>query len=168
MLHRLLRLTTSAIVLTMLIGGTAALSASSRDDDDDDDDIRRLEVVAPEIDRVTIDLGQSGASKGDQILIRKNLFFKSDRSKQVGENAISCTIMDVLGPQKFLTMCTVVNWFVGVGQIMGQELIELDLANPGQFDMAITGGTGKFRSASGIVRILRTTGDHHLTFLLDD
>lgn len=152
----LLRLVPLAVGLTLL----AACGG-------DEGDVERIEVVAPEIDRIMIDLGRPGTNKGDQILIRKNLFFKGNRSRRVGENAISCVIVDIKGPQKFTTMCTVVNWFFGRGQIMGQELIELDFANPGRFDMAITGGTGSYRSVKGLVRILRTEEDHELVFLLD-
>jgi hypothetical protein len=162
-LKTLLRLTSSAIVLMMLIGGSATLSASS-DDEDDDDDFRRFEIVARTVSKSDIDIGAPGLSQGDQLIIWKDMFFRREPNKRVGDDVIHCTVTRVVGPQKVATSCDVNYWFDGVGQITAQGLVHLDLVNPSQFDIAITGGTGRFRTATGFVTIRQTTGDHHLTF----
>jgi hypothetical protein len=159
--------TVVVIALMMLFGGAAVLWASS---DNESGPSKRFQVVAPEVDRAFLDLGPSGLSRWDQLIIEKDLFLKKDPQRQIGEDDVHCVVTKVEGSQKIASLCNVVYSFDGVGQIMSQGLVHLDLASTNEFDIAITGGTGDFKDAGGFVSVIQAPpgGDHHLTFHLED
>jgi hypothetical protein len=123
-------------------------------------------VLAPEVDRLFLDLGDSGLSRWDQIIVDKHLFLKSDPQRRVGDDAVHCVVTRVEGDRKVASLCNVVYTFDGVGQVMAQGHVHLDLTSTNVFDIAITGGTGKFKDAGGFVHVIQRPpgGDHDLTF----
>jgi hypothetical protein len=165
--RRALRVSTIVVGLLMLLGGASALSASS---DNDSPPSKRFDVVAPEVDRVFLDLGESGLSRWDQIIIDKHLFLKDDPETRVGDDVVHCVVTVIEGDQKVATLCDVVYTFDGVGQIMAQGRSHLDLTSTNEFDIAITGGTGDFKGEGGFVHVIQRPagGDHDLTFHLED
>jgi hypothetical protein len=163
MSRRRLGLTMSVIALTVLVGGTAALAASSGNGDDGAK-VETFRVRAPEVDRVVTDLGPPGLSQQDQIIIKKDLYFEKEPDEKVGEDVVNCVVTEIEGDQRFEALCNTAYWFDGDGQIISQAVAHFDLADPGEFNVAITGGSGKYRGAGGWIKVIQSTEIHRLVF----
>jgi hypothetical protein len=107
-----------------------------------------------------LDLGRHGLSKGDQIVENDRLLTKS--GKRVGHDGFACTITDASVPE---AACQ--GTFVLPG---GQITVQFLNSPPSVKIGAITGGTGRFRSARGQMRLVEpATGDvGQVTFSLSD
>ncbi len=106
------------------------------------------------IDQVhLVDNAPSGDSPGDVLVFTEKLF--NARGRQIGTDAASCVrLFDVT------SLCT------GVYKLRGGQLM-VQLLQPGPtgtYDQAITGGTGRFAGARGIVTVAQSAGGDHFTF----
>jgi hypothetical protein len=107
-----------------------------------------------------LDLGGHGLTKGDQIVENDRLL--NARGKHVGHDGLACTITDPSVPEAACQGTFVLRG----GQITVQFLNSPPAVKVG----AITGGTGRFRTARGQMRLVEpATGDvGSVTFALSD
>jgi hypothetical protein len=134
--------------LGMLLFGSALAGADGKGK-------RTLRLKAKEIQSEFLDHGAPGASLGDEFVFSETL---SRRGREVGTSGGVCTATEVVPPYDIVTFHCVATLSLRRGQITLQGLIEIQGEDdPGPFKVAITGGTGKFRGASGeaVVRDVR-------------
>jgi len=152
---RLYAVVFATVVLGMLVAGTGVAAAHGKDK-------KTLRIVATEIQSEFIDLGDPGPSLGDELVFSERLFI---RGEEVGESGGVCTVTKASPPYDVLTFHCVATLSLERGQITLQGLIEVQGEDdPGPFTVAITGGTGKFRCASGEARV--RVGDERSVYRL--
>jgi hypothetical protein len=137
------------IALVVLVSGSTAAYA-----DGGGKGTKVLRLTAEEIQSEFIDLGTPGPSLGDELVFSETLF-KSGR--EVGESGVVCTVVKapLYDAQSFHCVGTL---SLRKGQITLQGLIEVQGENdPGPFEVAITGGTGKFKCAGGQATVRQPT-----------
>jgi hypothetical protein len=128
------------VALGVLVSGTAVAAANGKGK-------RTLRLVATYIQTEFVDLGTTGPSLGDEFVFSETL---SRRGREVGTSGGVCTITQVTPPYDIVTFHCVGTLRLQHGQITLQGLVE----NGGEddtapFAVAITGGTGAYRGASG-------------------
>lgn len=115
-----------------------------------------LRLVATEVQSDFLDLGATGPSLGDELVISESL---ARRGRDVGTSGVVCTVTHAMAPYDVLTFQCVATLSLRRGQITLQGLIEVQGEDdPGPFTVAITGGTGAFRGAGGEA-VVRGTDD---------
>jgi hypothetical protein len=124
-----------ALVMTALLVPGAVASAGP---DESDDDRRTLTFHVEFSPLSYTDLGEPGFSYPDAIVFRDELF---DDGERVGHEIGSCVLVDSAGTAN----CTGVVTLDGRGTIT----FAFENAPPPEKVLAITGGTGDFRSAGG-------------------
>lgn len=100
-----------------------------------------------------VDVGPAGDSPGDILVFTEKLF--NSRGKQIGSDAATC--VRLFDPN---SLCT------GTYKLPGGRLM-VQLVQPGPtgtYDQAITGGTGRFAGARGIVTVAQHGGNDRFTF----
>lgn len=106
-----------------------------------------LKLVATEIDSAFVDNGAPGPSLGDTFVFAERL--RKD-GRPAGTSGGVCTVTEVVPPYTVATFHCVATLALRRGQITLQGLVELQSEDdPGPFTVAITGGTGAYRGASG-------------------
>ena len=138
--RRLFTAVIAIVALGVLVSGTAAAPTNGNAK-------RTLQIVATETQSEFLDLGSAGPSLGDQFVISEEL---SRGGQEIGESGIVCTATHVLPPFDVVTFQCVASLSLKDGQITLQGLIEVQGEDDtGPFTVAITGGTGAYRGASG-------------------
>ncbi|MFJ9827644.1 hypothetical protein ACIRSU_25270 [Streptomyces sp. NPDC101160] len=93
--------------------------------------------------------------KVGQVLTFADDLYKTKGGEKVGRDGVICGVIRVSGDSADVTCVgtIVLNGGPG-GQLAAQALTHFDTSNetPAAFDIAITGGTGDFKSAHGYVR----------------
>jgi hypothetical protein len=141
-------------VLLAIAGVPLAFAGGDDNGDDNGDDVRTLRLTATSLQEAEIDLGASGFSIGDRFVESQNLFRDDER---VGVGGIDCVLVvfrpgpDPAGEPEAATAQCVATASLPQGQITVQGLI--DFTDPGPFTLAITGGTGAYRTAHGEVEV---------------
>jgi hypothetical protein len=126
----------------ILSAGTTAADGRGKGKHDRD----KLRVVATTLHEEFVDLGAPGPSLGDQLVFSEVL---RQRGRD-GASGVVCVITEAVPPYTVLTFHCVGTLSLRRGQITLQGLIEVQGEDdPGPFTVAITGGTGAFRGASG-------------------
>lgn len=123
-----------------------------------------LELLAQDVTETYIDLGDPDFSQSDQFVFHNDLF----RGRRlVGRDGGLCTVTRVTAKGATTVFCSGSNSLPG-GQITVQGLIDYA---PGQefkqepYSLAITGGTGEYRTARGEVTITElSTRESVVTF----
>jgi hypothetical protein len=128
----------AVLTVAMLAIGTTAASAAGRHN-------RTLRLTATQIDVAFLDLGDPNLSLGDTIVFSDTL---TRRGRDVGEDGGTCTVTDITGYSGFMANC-VVTLALRRGQITVQGLIAFEEETIPDATLAITGGTGAYRGASG-------------------
>jgi hypothetical protein len=132
----------AAVTLASLPAASASPSAGRSSDDDDVDVIR---VTAVDAQDTFLDLGEPGDSLGDQSVFSQDLFRKGEK---VGTAGVVCTLVR-LEPMVSATAQCVATAELPRGQITLQGLLTFT-DGPSTFRIAITGGTGRYRTAHGV------------------
>ena len=88
-----------------------------------------LRLVGTVIQTDDIDVGDPGPSLGDELVYSETL---SRRGREVGESGVVCTIVQIT--------------LQGLVEVQGED-------DRGPWTVAITGGTGAYRGASGEARV---------------
>jgi hypothetical protein len=123
-----------------------------------------FEVVAKEVAETYVDLGDPDFSQADQFVFTNDLLRGKER---VGSDGGVCTVTRLTAEGASTVYCSGSNALPG-GQITVSGLI--DYAPDEEFkqepySLAITGGTGKYRTARGEVRIKElSTTEFRITF----
>jgi len=107
-----------------------------------------FDLVVRQTQASAIDVGTPGPSQGDEFVISGDLL---QGTATVGTFGEVCTLTRV-GPavDSFDQQC-VATFVLPDGQITIQGLISVTAAGTGDINIAITGGTGRYRTAHGFV-----------------
>ncbi|MEU1199911.1 hypothetical protein ABZ446_27300 [Streptomyces sp. NPDC005813] len=104
-----------------------------------------FELVGKQTSIAEIDLGQKGASIGDENVVHEDLYRDG---KKVGDHSAICTVTHV-NPTALQCLGT---FSLPDGQFAAQALLHLPA--PSYVDVGITGGSGAYSNASGFVRTI--------------
>jgi allene oxide cyclase-like protein len=144
------------LVLGVLVLGAGVASAGGKHG-------KALRVVADQNQFEFIDLGPAGPSLGDEFVFSEIL---SIRGREVGTSGGVCTATAVTPPYETTTFHCVATLDLGRGQVTLQGLIEIQGEDDtSTFTVAITGGTGAFRGASGEA-VIRTVSETRTIYKL--
>jgi hypothetical protein len=139
----------------------ASSTSSSSASAGNDGDVEVIRVTAVTAQDTFLDLGETGESLGDQSVISEDLF---RQGKNVGKTGVVCTVVRIEEAPAVTLQC-VATAELPRGQITAQGLITFTEAGPGRSRLAITGGTGRYRTAHGVVLIEELSGtENRLTF----
>lgn len=149
----------TAVLLPVVLGG-GMLSASQASGAS----VEVLRLVAIEVDSTFLNLGDPGFSLGDQVVFTNDLF---KRGTKVGKDGGTCTLVRLAEDGSASFQCLGTNELPD-GQITVQGMVTY---GPGEeikedpFLLAITGGTGAYKTAHGQVRVIEVSSQKlHLTF----
>lgn len=101
-----------------------------------------IQLVARQTHSETVDAGKKGLGPGDEIIIAEDLYRDGEK---IGDHSVVCTYVRTK-PGELQCLGT---FDLPQGQITSQALLHLPAA--ATVDIAITGGTGDYRSARGFV-----------------
>ena len=152
------------LLLAVASVAAAAASSSSTGRQTGSDDRRSvvLHLVATEVESTFLDLGDPDFSQGDQFVFTNDLL---RRGTKVGEDGGMCVVTRLTAEGAATFKCVGSNALPG-GQITVQGIVTY---GPGEevkeepYFFAITGGTGKYKTARGQVKIEETSGDDRIT-----
>jgi hypothetical protein len=141
----------AALALAVVIIPGASTSSSFRSADKDD--VLIIRVTAITVQDTFLDLGEPGESLGDQSVFSQDLFRQGNK---VGTGGVVCTLVRV-EPGVSATVQCVGTAKLRSGQITVQGLVTFT-DGPSRFRVAITGGTGRFRTAHGVAIVEEISG----------
>jgi hypothetical protein len=130
---------------------TSEGSANAENGDNPNDGGLALEFEGrPTVANSSVDLGQQGASPGDQLIFSDELYRTADgqadrqnSSERIGQADGRCTLIDS-SSERF--MCTVVSTFEN-GTIVTEGILGNNENSPNA--SSVTGGTGEYRDVTG-------------------
>jgi hypothetical protein len=153
-----------ALLLAVPITVASASSSSGGSGDRGKRSVEIIRVTEMTVQEAGIDLGEPGDSLGDQFVFSGDLLRNGEK---VGIDGVVCTIVR-LEPMVSATSQCVATAELPKGQITAQGLLTFSEEAEGEpFRLAITGGTGKYRTAHGevIVKDVSET-ESRLTFVI--
>jgi hypothetical protein len=165
-------------VLALVIGGAGVPLAFAGGDDDEGgnghgDHARVLQLVLRHIQDTDVDLGASGPSVNDRFSVFGDVL--QDRQK-VGTGGYDCVTLNFQAgatpqpePAALTDPCTA-SFTLPRGQITAQGLVDR-VGGTLPIAIAVTGGTGAYRTAHGQQETSGPTDDHEpftLKLILDD
>ncbi|GES33918.1 dirigent protein [Streptomyces angustmyceticus] len=113
-----------------------------------------LQLVAKQTQGGLVDVdGSGGPSLGDEYVLSGDLF---RGSTAVGTYSEICTLTRFVPTDQFDLQCAA-DLALSQGQITVQGRFTVTTAGPGNIDLAITGGTGRYRTAHGYVHAVNVT-----------
>jgi hypothetical protein len=165
------KLTLSLVAgLLLAVAGMAAAAASSSSGEDgsgSESEAVVLRLVGREVASTFLDLGEPDFSQGDQFVFTNNLLRGGTK---IGTDGGLCVVTRLTAAGAATFKCVGSNALPG-GQITVQGLVTY---GPGEeikedpYFFAITGGTGRYKTADGQVRIEELSADEiRLTFRID-
>ncbi len=159
-MRRKLILGTVLALLVVAASVPLALAGGDAKHHDDDGDVRIIDLTTTLIQDTDLDLGDEGLSQGDRFVFSDEVFFEDEK---VGVDGGECVIVlftpgpDPDAEPEALTAQCVATVSLPDGQITAQGLV--DFTETGAFTIAITGGTGKYRTAHGEVEVQEESAD---------
>jgi hypothetical protein len=139
------------VILVLAVVSLPAASASSaptRSSAGDDKKVEVIRLSSISVQDASLDLGAQGDSLGDQLVFSDDLFRHGEK---VGTSGGVCTLVRLDPPATFAAQC-VATLQLPKGQITVQGLI--NFAETGPFQVAITGGTGRYKTAHGVMTVV--------------
>jgi hypothetical protein len=134
-----------ALLLAVASFTVASASSSPTSSSATDDEVEVIRVTAVDVQDTFLDLGEPGESLGDQSIFSQDLFRQGEK---VGTAGVVCTLVRV-EPMVSATVQCVATAELPRGQITIQGLLTFT-DGPSTFRLAITGGTGRYRTAHGV------------------
>jgi hypothetical protein len=134
-----------AVALLLAIVSLPAGAAPSSSTKADGDGVEVIRVTAIDVQDTFLDLGEPGDSLGDQSVFSQDLFRQGEK---VGTAGAVCTLVRLV-PMVSATAQCVATAKLPRGQITVQGLLTFT-DGPSTFRLAITGGTGRYRTAHGV------------------
>ncbi|MEU9013578.1 hypothetical protein AB0D12_28215 [Streptomyces sp. NPDC048479] len=123
------------------------------------ENVHQLIARQTQISSIDVD-GSSGPSQGDEFVVSGNLIHGSATVGNFGE---VCTITRTAPADEFDLQC-VGSLTLTEGQITFQGRFTVTAAGPGDASVAITGGTGSYRTARGSIQsVMLNATDTQLT-----
>jgi uncharacterized Zn-binding protein involved in type VI secretion len=154
MTSKLGMVTTALAATALAVPGAAAANGGGQQ-------AQTLKLIARETESQFLDLGPSGLGAGDQFTFADAL---SRDGRPVGVDGGSCTITSVDSYDAFTANCVATLRLRG-GQIAVQGLVSFADNGMRPFTVAITGGTGAYRGASGEMDIRPVTDTKEIYIL---
>jgi type II secretory pathway pseudopilin PulG len=152
----------AALVLAVASVTLASASGSSATQTSDKKSTQVIHLVARTVQEASLDLGEPGDSLGDQFIFSEDLFRDG---KKVGHDGGVCTLVRLVPRVSATTQC-VVTASLPKGQITVQGLPTFT-DGPASFLLAITGGTGAYKTAHGQVKVVEVSeAESRLTLFL--
>jgi hypothetical protein len=145
-----MRKTLGVCVLTALLLAVAgfAVATASGTGTGDGKHVEILHLRTVDVAETFIDLGDTGFSQGDQNVFTADVF-KDDR--RVGFDGGTCTVVRINPDGSSSLQCLGSNSLPD-GSLTVQGLVSISAAGELQpFELAITGGTGRYKTAHGQV-----------------
>ncbi len=160
------RVGTGAAVTALVLGAILASGGGSRAADGD---APAMQFAAVSVQSIRLNVGEPAASTGDRLVFSHTL---TSGGKTAGLSGVECALTSVTtskpkGKQKAVSSARshcVGSIVLTDGQIAAQGLTDL-LEPGGNFELAITGGTGRYSGAAGTVR--KAGGADKGTFTID-
>jgi hypothetical protein len=150
-----------ALLLMLVAVTVASVSAAPATSSANAGSVETLRLTARSVQEAQLDLGPAGESLGDQLVFTEDLF---RRGQEVGTLGGVCTVTG-LEPAVSITFQCLATASLPAGQITVQGLVTFSPETEGQpFRIAITGGTGAYRTAHGQVTVVETATEDRLTF----
>jgi hypothetical protein len=132
-----------ALVLPVAAAGVLAAGAASDPGEHGGHGGRVIELTTKQIHQDFVDHGDPGFSADDVIVFSNDLYRDGQK---VGEDGGTCTVTRITDAGAATLHC------LGTNSLPGGQISVQGLAAPGEpFELAITGGTGRFSDASGQV-----------------
>jgi hypothetical protein len=158
-----------AVLVAALASGGVALANHQRTEHPGAEGHGRvIKVFAPTVQFKQIDLGDTGFSLGDETVFSDNLLTRQNGSS-VGFDGGVCTLVRVdSATTQTGTLQCVVTFSLGDQQIATQGLVQLTGGHlTGTQTAAITGGTGRFAKARGVVVVqFLSDTEANITFVI--
>lgn len=151
-----------AVLAVALALGAVSLASATGEATDDRKKVRIIDLTAKTVQEADLDLGAEGFSLGDRFVFSDDVF-RDDGP--VGMLGGECTAVRIL-PQPLppeqepesVTVNCVVTLELPRGQVTVQGLITFSQETEGQpFTLAVTGGTGAYRTARGEAQVTETS-----------
>lgn len=136
--------------LVVLLGG--AYPASASDGGGTGRSVFRLTATQTQAASIDVD-GSSGPSQGDEFVTSGNLLHGSTIVGTYGE---ICTITRTAPLDEFDLQCAG-TFSLPQGQLTAQGRFTVTSSGPGTIDFAITGGTGSYRTARGVIHAVNVS-----------
>jgi hypothetical protein len=143
-----------AIALLLAAAGVTVTAAASSSADPSSYRVQTIHLVAKETQDVLLVLAAPGHGPvGNQFLSTDDLY---RQGRKVGHDAVVCQFMADLGQAggRFQCLATL---SLPEGQLTTQGLIQLTEAGGQPVTLAITGGTGAYRTAHGQARVVQVS-----------
>jgi hypothetical protein len=142
----------AAVAVGAVVAGAASASAVG-----EAPTAKRTEVINLVISgdsETLVDLGPKGFSAGDQEIVAVTVLRDG---RKVGRGSSVCQFVEVTA-KSALDVCSVV-LSLPAGQLTADGLVASSPAGPGPFTLAITGGTGGYRTARGELTVIPQSSD---------
>jgi hypothetical protein len=153
------KLILSAILALLLAVASVSLAfagGGGSNGDKNGDDVRILEVTTRTLQEAEVDSPPAGDSVGDRFVFSEAVFRDGERVGMTGGDCVLVLFRpggDPAGePETFLAQC-LATVSLPQGQITVQGLVDFARPGGGPFTLAVTGGTGAYRTAHGEVEI---------------
>jgi hypothetical protein len=131
-----------ALIVAAATAGAMATTAAS-DDGSHEDEGHVIRLTTKQVHQGFVDHGAPGFSTDDQFVFSNDLY---SHGEKVGEDGGSCTVTRVANAGATTLHC------LGTNSLPGGQISVQGLAAPGEpFELAVTGGTGRYRKARGQV-----------------
>lgn len=164
---------TATVAVLLAIAGVTLASAAGDSSGDDGRQVLKLRAVVEQEAFVNVPPDATTVGLGAVITFSDTLYDRSSGDR-VGTDGGVCTVVSVsppANPTEGDVHCVVTLSLTG-GQITGQVLLTIPFAEgelPPPFEVAITGGTGKYEGAEGHVTVEETSPtESNLTVHLSD
>jgi hypothetical protein len=138
--------------LAAFLAVLAAPVADARRGDDKRGKSKVIKLFATTVQSVELDLGDPGLSLGDRFVFSDDLRRRRG-GPVIGETGAECVVTRIDEPTYSVTFHCVGTASLPRGQITVQGLVQFAQQGPARFKLAVTGGTGRFREADGVVKV---------------
>jgi Allene oxide cyclase barrel like domain len=133
--------TVAALALLLIAAGVMAAGAASDTSSPDDGGGQVIRLTTKQVHQGFVDHGTPGFSVDDQFVFSNDLYRNGEK---VGEDGGTCTVTRIASAPTLHCL--------GTNSLPGGQISVQGLAAPGEpFELAITGGTGRYRGARGQV-----------------
>jgi len=133
----------AALPLPLIAAGVMATGAASGASSSDERHGQVILLTTKQVRQGFVDHGAPGFSEDDQFVFSNDLYSGGQR---VGEDAGTCTVTRIAAGGAVTLHC------LGTNSLPGGQISVQGIAAPGEpFELAITGGTGRYSKARGQV-----------------
>jgi hypothetical protein len=132
-----------ALGVLLAVAGATAAGAASEPGSKNEGKGRVIHLTTKQVHQGFVDHGATGFSVDDVIVFSNDLYRNGEK---VGTDAGSCTVARIESGGATTLHCA------GTNSLPGGQVSVQGVAAPGEpFELAVTGGTGRYRNASGQV-----------------